>query len=139
MKDIVFPSLSEKGWVTDTVTVLAKLLTCYILTDAGQSLAFQNRLINLPETYFKHFNSPEGMKAAIKEDLNKLLERYYETVEVVTEVSPKEETRVAILIYAYVVDNKGVKVSMGKVLEMDNEGLKKTVDINNVGDGYSLL
>lgn len=135
----VIPSLSDKGWVTDTETMLAKVLSFYLLTDGAQSLSFQDNLTNLPETYYEHINAPLDMSVAIREDLTKVLGRYFETVEVDTEVKDKGGTEVGILLYASVVDDKGKRVSMGKVLEMNNEGLRKTVDINNHGDGKALL
>lgn len=132
-------SLSERGYIDATDQMLAKLLSYYILTDAGQTLVFQDNLINLPETYYRHINDPRGMAVAVKEDVTKLLERYFDNVEVVTDVEDKGNTAVAIMIYAHVLDELGVKVSLGKVLEMDNEGLRKTVDVSNIGDGRGLL
>lgn len=139
MTQKVFPSLSEKGWVTDGQTILAKLLSMYILTDAAQTLVFQDNLINLPETYYKHINEPQDMRIAMHDDVTKLLERHFDNVEVATEVNQKEGTAVTILIHANVIDERGIRISLGKVLEMDNEGLRKTVDVSNIGDGQALL
>ena len=139
MSQKVIPSLSEKGWITDSTTMLSKLLSFYMLTDAAQTLVYQDNLINLPETYYKHINEPLDMALAVKADITKLLERHFDTVDVMADVEDKGSSKVAILIYAHVIDDRGVKVSLGKVLEMDNEGLRKTVDVNNYGDGLALL
>lgn len=135
----VVPSLSELGWVTDSRTMLSKLLSYYILTDVGQTVAFQGNLISLPNTYHLYINDPEGMVVGVREDLEKLLERYFDQSEVVVRVKEGDSKAVTILIYAYVIDSRGVKVSLGNVLEMDTEGLKRTVNVNNEGEGVALL
>ena len=132
------PSLSEKGWISDARSILAKILSFYILTDARQTLLFSNNLINLPETYHKHINDPLGMADAVRSELTTMLNRYFEESTVVTEVK-KEDKYHAILLYAEVVTEDGKTVSLGKVVKMDNDGLRKTIDVNNYGDGAALL
>lgn len=135
----MLPSLSELGWVTDSRNMLAKLLSYYILTDVGQTLTFHEALTSLPYTYHLHINNPSDMVNAVEQDLTRLLERFFEISEVKVKVKEGEGKQVTILIFASAVDNRGVKVSLGKVLEMDTSGLRKTVDINNIGDGEVYL
>lgn len=139
MGEKVIPSLSDLGWVSDPQTILSQLLGYYILTDGGQSVSFQGNLINLPETYQLHINDPVSMSVKVKEDLDNLLSRYFEAVEVNTEVKTLSESKFGILIYASVISGDGVKVSLGRVIDMDNTGVRKVVDINNYGDGVSTL
>lgn len=79
------------------------------------------------------------MAVTVREDLNTLLGRYFEQYEVITRVKEGLNKAVTILIYAYIIDDSGTKVSLGRVLEMDTEGLKKAIEINNEGEGHAYL
>lgn len=135
----VIGSLSDLGWVDNSETLLSKLLGYYILTDSAQSVIFQNNLINLPQSYYEYINDPQGMATRIKNDLDTLLSRYFSLVEVETEAVAKTESVYGILIYATVVDDKGIKVNLGKVAEISSTGVTKVININNYGDGLSQL
>lgn len=135
----VIPSLSEHGWVTDSSKVLNYLLSYYILTDNGQSLTFQDNLINLPLTYYEHINDPDAMAAGIKSDLDRLLSRYFDMIEVQTEARKIDESRYGVLLYASVVDENSRRVDLSKVVEINTTGLRRVIDINNYGDGIATL
>lgn len=135
----VMGSLSDLGWVDNSETLLSKLLGYYILTDSAQSVIFQNNLINLPQSYYEYINDPQGMATRIKNDLDTLLSRYFSMVEVETEAVAKTESVYGILLYATVVDDKGIKVNLGKVAEISSTGVTKVISINNYGDGLSQL
>lgn len=135
----VIGSLSDLGWVDNSETLLSKLLGYYILTDSAQSVIFQNNLINLPQSYYEYINDPQGMATRIKNDLDTLLSRYFSMVEVETEAVAKTDSVYGILLYATVVDDKGIKVNLGKVAEISSTGVTKVININNYGDGLSQL
>lgn len=135
----VIGSLSDLGWVDNSETLLSKLLGYYILTDSAQSVIFQNNLINLPQSYYEYINDPQGMATRIKNDLDTLLSRYFSLVEVETEAVAKTDSVYGILLYATVVDDKGIKVNLGKVAEISSTGVTKVININNYGDGLSQL
>ena len=135
----VIGSLSDLGWVDNSETLLSKLLGYYILTDSAQSVIFQNNLINLPQSYYEYINDPQGMATRVKNDLDTLLSRYFSMVEVETEAVAKTESVYGILLYATVVDDKGIKVNLGKVAEISSTGVTKVISINNYGDGLSQL
>ena len=135
----VIGSLSDLGWVDNSETLLSKLLGYYILTDSAQSVIFQNNLINLPQSYYEYINDPQGMATRIKNDLDALLSRYFPMVEVETEAVAKTDSVYGILLYATVVDDKGIKVNLGKVAEISSTGVTKVININNYGDGLSQL
>lgn len=135
----VIGSLSDLGWVDNSETLLSKLLGYYILTDSAQSVIFQNNLINLPQSYYEYINDPQGMATRIKNDLDTLLSRYFSMVEVETEAVAKTDSVYGILLYATVVDDKGIKVNLGKVAEISSTGVTKVISINNYGDGLSQL
>ncbi len=135
----VIASLSDLGWVENSETILSKLLGYYILTDSAQSVIFQGNLINLPQSYFEYINDPEGMATRMKSDLDKLLSRYFEIVDVETEAVAKTDSVFGVLLYATVIDSKGIKVNLGKVAELSSTGVTNVININNYGDGLSQL
>ena len=132
-------SLSELGWVENSEVILSKLLGYYILTDAAQSVMFQGNLINLPETYFRNINDPLNMAVDVRSDLEKLLSRYFPTIEVSCEAVAKTESAYAIAIYASVIDQEGIKVSLGRVVNLNSTGVSKVIEVNNYGDGLAML
>lgn len=135
----VIPSLTEEGWVTASKDILAYNLAHYILSDAAQSISFAGNIINLPETYYKHINSPLDMAGAIKTDLERLLGRYFVSTDVMTEVKEITAKNFAILIYAAVIDKENVKHELSRITEVNSSGIRKIVEINNYGDGLSYL
>lgn len=130
------PSLTTKGWIIETKDILEKILSYYILTDNGQSISFANNLINLPSTYYKYINDPEGMKIQVKNDLTTLLSRYFSIIEIETSIRKITESKFGILIYATVIDEENNKVELGKVLDVEeNYNLKNIISVNNFGTG----
>ena len=135
----VVASLSEQAWITDSAKILNNLMSYYILTDSSQSVMFQDKLINLPFTYYKFINDPVGMNAAVKTDLDTLLSRYFPVVDVTTEVKQLTNTRFGILLYASVIDEESNRIELAKVTEISTTGLRKVIDVSNNGDGRAYL
>lgn len=139
-KRIIIPTLSDKGFVESTRTVLARLLAYYITTDAAQSFVYSSDIISLPMTYSRHINAPNELADAISLDLTNLLGAYYEHKEVETEVRfDSTGSKADIGLFATVVDNLGVKVGLGKVVEIDPTGLGNVIDVNNFGEAKRLI
>lgn len=132
-------SLSEDGWTFDPKRILNKLLSYYILTDTGQSVSFQNRLVSLPRTYHEFINDPVGMSTKMKSELDSLLSKYYQLVDVETDVREIDKNRHGILIYASVVTDDNVRLELGKVVTTQNTEISKIIEINNFGSGKNTL
>ena len=133
------PSLTEEGWVKASKDILAYNLAHYILSDAAQSIAYHGNIINLPETYYKYINDPDGMATAIKNDLERLLGRYFVSTDVITEVKEITSKNYAILIYASVIDNENTKHELTRVTEVNSLGVRNIIEMNNYGDGMNYL
>lgn len=135
----VLPVLSEQGWLNNSKDILAYLISYYILSDAAQSIVFQDNIINLPETYYKNINDPDGMSTGIKTDLDKLLSRYFVNVDVVTQAKELDSKKYAILLYVSVIDSDNIKHELTKITEINSSGLRQIINMNNYGDGISYL
>lgn len=140
VRSVVIPTLSDKAYVESTRTVLARILGYYIATNYGQSMCFKRDLISLSKTYHEYINNPEEMGKAVELDITNLLKAYYEHVEVETVVRFDEtNTKADIGLYATVVDDFGVKVGLGKVVDVDPTGLGNIIDVNNFGEAKRLI
>lgn len=140
VRSVVLPTLSDKAYVESTRTVLARLLGYYIATDYEQSLCFKQDLISLPKTYHDYINNPEEMGKAVELDITNILRPYYEHVEVETAVRfDSANSKADIGLYATVIDDFGVKVGLGKVVDIDPTGLGNIIDVNNFGEARRLI
>ncbi len=133
------PSLTEEGWVTDSLAKLAFIMSYYILTDIAQTIAFQGNIISLPYTYYRYINEPSKMAHTVKQDLENLLNRYFPIVDVIVKAKEKTKKEYAILIYAAVIDNNGKKYDLTRVAEVNTEGYRRIISMNNYGDGEAYL
>lgn len=135
----VIPSLTEEGWVTDSRKILDYLLAYYILSDTSQSISYQGNIINLPETYYRNINDPTGMMTGVRDDLDKLLSKYFTSVELTVEVKELTKSKYGILIYAAVIDENNNRTELTKITELSDSKSRKIINLSNYGDGISLL
>lgn len=133
----IIPSLTEEGWITSSKDTLTYAIAHYILSDAMQSIAYKGNVINLPETYYKYINDPDGMASGIKSDLERLLGRYFISTDVVTEVKELTTKQFAILIYASVIDKDNIKHELTRITEANSAGIRNIVEMNNYGDAVN--
>jgi len=133
------PSLTEEGWVLDSKSILAYNLAHYILSDAAQSIAFHGNIINLSETYYRHMNNPQDMTSAIRTDLERLLGRYFASVDITTEMKEITPKNFAVLIYASVIDNENIKHELIRVTEANSSNIREVIEMNNYGDAMSYI
>ena len=139
MSKVAIASISDQGWVTDSSKILNAVMSQYILTDAMQSVVFTSSLTSLPKTYYKFINEPESMAAGVRDDLDKLLSKYFPMVEVETQTKMLTDKSAAVLIYAAVIDDAGIKVELSKVAQVSTSGLRKAIDMSNYGTGRAYI
>lgn len=139
MAEYKIGTLSDQGWVSDPMAMLNYIMSCYMLTDAAQSYAFQNELISLPFTYQLYINDPDKMASAISNDLTMLLTRYFAHADVVCDSKKITDSHYAILLKAVIIDDNGIRYDLSKIMELDNNDFRKIIEINNYGDGEAIL
>ncbi len=135
----VIPSLTEEGWITDSKKMLDYILSYYILSDSMQSLAYQSNIINLPATYYKNINNPDGMMTDVRQDLEKLLTNYFVTIDVVVDIKELTLKSYAILIKVAVIDSDNNKVELSKITELNNSKSRKVISFSNYGSALDML
>lgn len=132
-------SLSEVGWVTDPQVLMAKILEYYLYTDGSQSTLYAGNLINLPTTFHNYINHPEAMAEGIKDDIGKLLSRYYDAHEVETHVEHIAGEDYAVSLYAIGISESGERVNAGVAFRNNTSGVKDKVEIANHGHGLKYI
>ncbi|MDD2819179.1 MAG: hypothetical protein PHN51_10370 [Candidatus Nanopelagicales bacterium] len=134
-----FAALSDQGWVEDSQSTLSHLFMCYMLTDAAQSLLFQNNLISLPNTYHQFINDPAGMATQVATDLRRLLSRHFAQAEATARAVEITPRYYAVLMSAVVMTEKGEQLQLSKVMEIQGDDLRNIIDASNYGDGERIL
>lgn len=132
-------SLSDQGWVSDPAAILNYLITCYLLTDVGQTLLFKGNVTSMAYTYHLHINEPEQMATAVMSDLTGLLERYYTQVQVRCKAKLIEGSNYGILLQAIAVTEQGERVELSKVMEISTNNLRKIIHAGNYGDANEVF
>lgn len=132
-------SLSDQGWVSDPKTILSYVMSCYMLTDAAQTLTFEGNVKSLPATYYLHINDPSGMASAMTSDLNAMLMSYFPQVDVKTKAKQVSGKHYAIVLQASVMTESGERVDLAKMMEIDTQNLRKIVEFNNYGEAMTML
>lgn len=132
-------SISEDGWVEDSRKILDYLFSYYILTDGGQSYVFSKNLTSLPVTYFNYINSPDEFAVSVKSELTRMLESYFETVEVIciAKQDTTDTSKYYVLLSAAVVDASGNRYDLSKAIEFKNSVANRVMSYSNYGDAYN--
>lgn len=132
-------SLSGQGWVDDPPTVLSYVMSCYILTDAAQTVMFGDNVISLANTYHKYINDPDKMAVAVKQDITRLIDRHFPECDVTCRAKEVEDGSYALLLYATAITSKGERIELSRVAEVSASNLRRIININNYGDAKDLF
>lgn len=132
-------AISDLGWVDDPATTLNSLFTYYLLSDAAQSLLYQNEIKSMSQAYYGYINDPTGMANQVTSDLQELLSKYFVQVDVSCKAKEITQKYYAVVIRASVVTEKNERLELSKVMEIDSNNLRKIIDVNNYGDGLNVI
>lgn len=125
--NIVLPTLSSEGWVTNTDSIITTLFAHAVLANRSQSTIFDKRVTSLPYLIAVHSTVPSKLCFEIKKALETLYGRYFTTVEVivrssVTDFSSESTYEVYITIIADGISlNKALGVAGNKLLDLIEE------------------
>lgn len=137
-----YATLSDQGYIEDTKLILARMIAGYMATGYHQSLSYPDDMASLPRAYHLGRNEPETFKNEIIKDLTKLFSSRFSSdlIEIQAEVRMDDKNvKADILLFVSIVDDKGMKYSIGGLTDYDGKVLGKIVEINNYGDGKNKL
>ena len=132
-------ALSDQGWVSDPASTLNYLFTCYLLTDAAQTLLFDRSVISLAHSYHLHINDPDKMAVQVRNDLTTLINRYFPQCDVQIRARQIEGSHYGILMYAKAITEDNQAIELTRVMEISTANLRKVIQVNNFGDGQNVL
>lgn len=114
------PSLTEYGWISNSLLVLERVFVYYISTNSSQASIFkESDRPSLRQVMNKTSNDPEEIASTIKSDLTDLLEAYFPSVEVETKVEEVQFPHYKIVISLSVVDTDNNTVKLVKNVEIE--------------------
>ena len=127
------PSLSEDGWVTDSVKVADYLLSHFFLSEYSQTYIYHQQVSSLPWILQVTQGDMSATIDKTRRTLSEYFSRYFNNVEVEVLDVTSEETpsKAAISIYIKFTDKEGKEHVFGKFLEMADLTITKIVNINN--------
>lgn len=79
----VLPTLTIDGFVENRALLMTKLMEYFLATDGNQSDVFRHKLASLKYILQQH-KSPSSVEAAIKEALENLYKKFFNSVTVIT-------------------------------------------------------
>lgn len=128
------PSLSTDGWVTDIRKKADLVIAHYLASDYSQSNVFLTRITSLAYQVQTYGHDPEQLQPLIQSSLQAYLERYFEsaTVKVTIESSEQGTARYDIR-FDGVVTQGGLRYSVGKLIEVQNNKVKRIMDLFATG------
>lgn len=130
------PSLSPKGWVTDTQNKADLLMTNFYATDQLQTVLFQSQISSLPYIVRKYSHDSVQLSNNLQAALERYFSRYYDgvIVEVKAGDSPTEQMtkRFTYYIYVKVSDANGEYV-VGRLLQTEETRIYKYTKLASAG------
>jgi len=129
----LFPSLSEDGWVNDSIKTADYLLSHFFISEDSQSYIYNDNISSLPWIILDCQGDINKLLNKTKIVLSDYFGKYFNNVEVeVLEIIDKEKTsKGQISIYVKFTDEQNIEYSLGKILEITNLTISKIIDINN--------
>lgn len=133
MEAILFPSLSEDGWVTSAAKTADYMLSHFFLSDRSQSYEYDQYISSMPWILASnHGNIPQTIMET-QNTLGDYFKRYFsnpvvEVNEIPNLISP---SKAQIGIYIKFTDSQGNDIIVGKMITVNDTIIEQIVNINN--------
>lgn len=129
------PSLSTDGWVTDIRKKADLLLAHYFASDYSQSNVFLSRITSLSYQVQTFGHDPTQLRTLIQNGLETYLSRYFDSVEVnvTIEKGARGDTARYDIRFDGVVVQDGLRYSIGRLIEIQNNKVKRVMTFFETG------
>lgn len=133
--NVVLPTLTASGWLTDSNKILERLFLYFIGTAYSQSYIYHGSVSSLPWLYYRYGNDLEELATQVKLTLETYLSSYFDTAEVdVYTLENKERPGTYELhMSALVVDSDGNSHQLSKAVDLNDSIVKTMITYNNEG------
>lgn len=124
------PSLTEYGWISNTLLILERVFVYYISTNSSQTSIFlESQRPSLRYVLNTTSNDPEEIASRIKTDLLSLLDPYFPQAEVETDIEVIEFPHYKINIAISVVDIDNNTVKLVRNVEVEDNEIYNYLDL----------
>lgn len=133
MSQIMFPSLSEDGWVTSSQRIADKMLAHFFVSDYSQTIMFPGLITSFPYILaINHGNIP-AICSETRGALENYFSNYFQKVAVSVEdvTDQNNPSRAALSIAIDFVDDTGQQYSVGQAIQVVDSVFKKVANIIN--------
>lgn len=86
-KAYTLPTLSSSGVLTNPSLILDRLIQYFLASNQNQSNIFPNETASLKYIVHLHSKNPSGFRDALINSLNKMLRRYFNTVDIIVQLN----------------------------------------------------
>lgn len=130
---VLYPSLSEDGWVSGSIKVADNLLSCFLISDYSQSYIYNGFISSFPWILEETQNDISRTISLTEETLRSYFSRYFNDIVVeVSEVPNIEEpSKGQISLYINFTDTSGITYVVGKLLKIVDMKVQEIININN--------
>lgn len=130
-----YPSLSEDGWVNNSVKLADKLLSDFFISDYSQTYLYSGAVSSFPWIIQNKQGNVTETAALVQSTLNVYFSRYFNNVVVESQdqTSADSPSKGQITLYVKFTDDDGIEYVVGKLLEIADMNITKIINLNNNG------
>lgn len=132
---ISYPGLTVQGWVNTPTVVADKLLSDFFLSDYSQTYAFPGNVSSFPKLIQLKRGDLSGLVNDTTSTLKNYLQKFFNAVDLTISYRSMDgsDNAYALEIYLELTDNVGQKVTLGRLLEVENNTIKALMSILREG------
>lgn len=130
---IMYPSLSEDGWVKSSVKIADKLLCDWFESDFSQSYLYSGLISSLPYIIQNKQGNVAATADEVRLNLTAYFRRYFNdvVVESTDNTSADNPSKGSITLYIKFTDSEGSEYVIGRLFEIADMAVTKIIDLNN--------
>lgn len=130
---VLFPSLSEDGWVSSSTKVADYLFSHFFISDYSQTYVYDKQVSSMPWIIQKNQGDMTQTLSDMQATLSIYFSRYFNNVVVEAKdiTDANFPSKGIISLYIKFTDQENKDQVFGKLLEISNMTISKIVAINN--------
>lgn len=116
------PTLSSSGVLSNPSLILDRLIKYFLASNQNQSNIFPSDVASLKYIVHLHSKDPSGFRDALIASLNKMLSRYFKSVDIIVQLNDTttESLVKEIQLEINVVDNDGITGNFSQNLNVED-------------------
>lgn len=130
---VLFPSLSEDSWVSNTAKVADYLMSHFLLSDYSQTYLYVGQVASLPWIIQDTQRDMSRTVQVVQSTLIEYFTRYFNNVVAeVTEVpNETDPSKAQISIYLKFTDTENQEFILGRLIKLIDSKVSEIININN--------